>query len=97
MEHTKDCMRPIDMREFANALLAPQPVHPYVKENLNEACNRRAQLALTTVEAAIVCKLHYLEDRANYEGVMPDAKTVLEELKDDLNTIKRGFQNGNQV
>lgn len=88
MEHTKDCMRPIDMREFADALLAP----PYVKENLNEACNRRAQLALTTVEAAIVCKLHYLEDRANYEGVMPDAKTVLEELKDDLNTIKKGFQ-----
>ncbi len=60
-------------------------------EHIDDYANRRARLALITVEAALKCKRHYLEDRANYEGAMPDAKTVVEELIEDLNTIKRGF------
>ena len=73
---------------IGNALCAPP-----IQENLNDACNRRAQLALVTVEAALTCKEHYLKDRDDLSTLTPQeaAQAVLRELKEDLDKIKRGF------
>lgn len=99
MEHTKDCI--IDMSEFANALLAPpKAVHPYIKENLNEACNRRAQLALTTFEAAMKARLYAAQeeqkgmaDPFSPEYLLKSGRiAMILDLMDDMIVTRRGFQ-----
>ena len=82
----------ISMPEFANALLATQQPG-YVAENLNEACNRRAQLALATVVAAIRSRRYAIEAEVpenEAQKVSAFAKLVLiEDLLDDLIAIRK--------
>lgn len=87
----------ISMPEFANALLATQQPG-YISENLNEACNRRAQLALSTVVAAIRSRRYAIETEVpenEAQKVSAFAKLVLiEDLLDDLIAIRKGFGHG---
>jgi len=85
----------INLVALANSLCAPPKPIPAIRENLNEACNRRAQLALATVIAAIKARKYAIEteEPANEaQKVSAFAKLVLiEDLMDDLNAIKKGF------
>lgn len=82
--------KPISMTEFANALLATQ-TPGYVAENLNEACNRRGQLALSTVIAAIKSRMYAVQQA---DVLTHEDRRVIENMRDiidDIQTIKRGF------
>lgn len=81
----------INVVEFANALLATQQPN-YVAQNLNEACNRRGQLALATVIAAITSRMYAVQQA---DVLTPEDRRVIENMRDiidDIQTIKKGFQ-----
>jgi hypothetical protein len=87
----------ISMVEFSNALLATQ-APGYIAENLNEACNRT--LALATVEACLKSHHYALQerdraivDKTGTEAAMVTGRiSMLLDLFDDLNIIKKGFR-----
>jgi hypothetical protein len=89
----------IDMREFADALLSTQ-VPGYIAENLNEACNRRAQLALTTFEACLKSRLHAVQedqrgisDPFSPEYLLKSGRiAMLLDLFDDIHITRKGFE-----
>jgi hypothetical protein len=88
----------ISMVELATALCAP-PLNsgvcssertalrsldiPPIRENLNEACNRRGRLALSTVEASVRMRLHDTE--------CPERRAAFEDVLVDLGAIRKGF------
>lgn len=78
---------------IGNALCAPP-----IQENLNDACNRRAQLALSTVVAAIRSRRFAIEQEVpenEAQKVSSFAKLCLiEDLLDDLIAIRKGFGHG---
>ena len=94
-KHRRDTMneKTISMPEFANALLATQQPG-YIAENLNEACNRRAVLAIATVIAAIESRIYAV--RMNDALTTEDHRAIenMRDIIDDIQTIKKGFGHG---
>jgi hypothetical protein len=88
----------ISMVDLANSLLTPPTSGvcssertalraldiPPIRENLNEACNRRARLSLATVEASVRMRLHETES--------PERRAAFEDVLVDLGAIRKGFQ-----
>lgn len=118
MDHTKDCMKPINMVELSKNILFPktnetnaehqalrditQPkiIPDYIKQNFNDACNRRAQLALTTFEACLRSRLYAVSeeqrrmtDPCSAEYMLKSGRiAMLLDLLDDIQTTKKGFE-----
>lgn len=74
MEHVKDCMKPISMVEFANALLAPRPGNGQV-DKADHAATRPItpyeSLAWTTAVAIVRERVAAAKENAYSMSVFP--------------------------
>lgn len=71
----------------------------YIPENINDACNRRARLALDSVEATLKTRLKAIREEQQGmsdpfapEYLLKSGRTaMLLDLMDELLVIRRGF------